>query len=92
MADGMKRAEAYLVLEPKWNRCFAGEPRLDGFTIARITQKRPSTVRGDAVVMKVAIRVPEAAFKPIAPSVTIEVPESMLITGDAIIASVEEPA
>lgn len=93
MAEGMKRAEAYLVLEPRWSSySWQGDKVLNGFTITRVVQNRPKTVPGDAVVMRIAIRVPDAAFKPISPSVTIEVPESMLITGDAITASAVEPS
>lgn len=86
--------EAFLVLTPTWSRYRprGGEPNLEGFRISRLTRSRPSQISGDELVMKVRIQVPARAFRPLAPEVVIDVPESQLMTGEAILASALDPA
>lgn len=89
-----KTATAYLVLTPKWSNWFKdddGTYRLEGVRISRLAQKRPATIRGDELVMKVRIVVPSGAFKPLSPEASIVVPETLLISGDAIEASAVDP-
>lgn len=68
----------YLTLTPKWQRWKDrdGNPVLAGMTVENMTKTRPKQAKGP--VVKLTLRVPVAAFKPLAPTVVIDVPESAL--------------
>lgn len=83
----------YLTLTPKWSRYRdrEGNPHLRGMTVANMTKTRPKQAKGP--VVKLTLRVPEAAFKPLAPTVVIDVPESALDYEPTVTVELpEEPA
>lgn len=77
--DGKRVVEFYLTLEPRFssyaNR--SGERALNDVVATKLTQKRPErSQRSGSVVLKLAVRVPESIFQPLAPQVIIDIPES----------------
>jgi hypothetical protein len=58
--------------------------------VARVTTKRPDPPLAGAVVVKLQIRVPRAAFEPLSPEVVVDIPESM--TQHPIQITAEEPS
>jgi hypothetical protein len=44
----------------------------------KATNKRPTSVPADAVVVKVKLRMPLAAFKPLEPEAVVTVPEELV--------------
>jgi hypothetical protein len=72
-------AKVYLQLEPVWStyrRDDAGGRAVDHLKVTKVLKNRPERITG--VVVELRLRVPDAAFKPLAPVVTIDVPESAL--------------
>jgi hypothetical protein len=72
-------AKIYLQLEPVWcryKRDGSGQPAVDHLKVTKVLQKRPDRITG--VVVELRLRVPDAAFKPLAPVVTIDIPEEAL--------------
>lgn len=43
------------------------------------------------MLLKVNVKLPEAAFLPLAPTIEIDVPEEMLVTADAVQVTVQPP-
>lgn len=75
----MAETTVYLTVEPVWNRYFKdhdGHPKLQSIRVTKMTQNRPSKIAGVGVTLK--LRIPDAAFKPLAPTVVIDVPEGAL--------------
>lgn len=54
-----------------------GERSLSHIRAVAITQKRPSRPRAGTVMVKLTIRVPDAAFLPLRPEAIVVVPENM---------------
>jgi hypothetical protein len=46
--------------------------------VVRVTQRRPSVVDADSVVIKVKLRVPVKAFEPLQPEAVVTVPEELV--------------
>ena len=74
----MAETVVYLQVEPVWSPYpgFNGDARLSGIKVTKVTKNRPSRISGVAV--KLRLRIPDGAFKPLSPEVTIEVPEAAL--------------
>jgi len=74
-------ATFYAQVEPEWSRyrTVGGEKALEGAKVVTITQRKPSRPRGGTVLVKLTIRVPEAAFLPLRPEAIVVVPEDMTI-------------
>jgi hypothetical protein len=51
--------------------------RVRGAKVVALTQKKPAEPRGGTVVVKLTIRIPEAAFLPLRPEAVIVIPEDM---------------
>lgn len=76
----MATARCFLRLEPTWRYSWPGtddDPKLDGVKVTGATQKRPRTAQNGCVV-ELSITVPDAAFKPLRPRVTIDIPPEAL--------------
>lgn len=69
----MLNATAYVTLEPSFNRS-TGEPT--GFRLGKITVKPP---QGRVPHIRLNVSIPAQVFRPLAPEVTIEVPEDALV-------------
>lgn len=80
----------YLQLEPLWSsyRGSDGQPTVRGVKVTKITQQRPKRINGVAV--KLTVKLPAAAFLPLAPTVVVDVPEGALEFEPEV--SVELPA
>lgn len=46
--------------------------------VLKATQRKPTVVEPDCVVVKVKLRVPRAAFEPLRPEAVVTVPESLV--------------
>jgi hypothetical protein len=68
----------YLQVEPVWAnyRNRDGDLPLRGIKVTKLVQNRPTRITG--VGVKLTLRIPDAAFKPLSPEVVIDVPESAL--------------
>jgi hypothetical protein len=66
----MASTTVFLTLQPQWNKYLPD--RVAGMRVSKITQKRPDQPTGP--VIKLTLSLPDAAFKPLAPEVVIEVP------------------
>jgi len=74
----MAETTVYLEIEPEWSQYAHanGDPRLSKIKVTRALQNRPRRIGG--VVVAVRLRIPDAAFLPLRPTVTVEVPEAAL--------------
>ena len=73
-------ATAYLQLEPDFYIAYGGaEPTVRSIKAVALTQKRPQRQKSGTVLVKLTIRVPDAAFLPLRPEAVVVVPESMTI-------------
>lgn len=52
--------------------------------IVKATSKKPRVTTEGSVLVKLAISIPGAAFEPLAPSVVVDVPAEMLVTGEDV--------
>lgn len=68
----MLSSTAYVTLEPSFDR--QGSPI--GFRLGKVTQKPP---QGRQPHVRLNVKIPAAVFRPLAPEVTIEVPEDALV-------------
>lgn len=74
----MATARCFLRIEPVWRHSFyEDEPRLQEIKVTGVTQKRPRIAQNGCVV-ELSLSVPDAAFKPLRPQVTIEIPPEAL--------------
>ena len=73
MADHID-ATFYAQVKPEFS--YNGERVLRAKVVA-LTQAKPSHPRGGVVVVKLTIRVPEAAFLPLRPEAIVVIPEDM---------------
>lgn len=74
----MAETTVYLQLEPQWGRWTNrdGDRVLAGMKVAGMTQRRPDRAKGP--VVRLTLRVPDAAFLPLRPTVVIDVPDEAL--------------
>lgn len=73
-------ASFYVQLEPEFygfRDPDTGERKVAGVKAVNITQKRPSRPKPGTVVVKLTVRVPEAAFLPLQPEAIVTIPESL---------------
>lgn len=71
----MIETTVWLTLEPRFSSY--GDRPVTGMRVAKMTTKRPTS--GGRPAVRLTMRLPAAAFKPLAPDVTIEVPEECLV-------------
>lgn len=68
-----------------------GEREVESIAVKSVTQRKPSkALNAGGVVVKMRLRLPRAAFKPLAPSVVIDIPLDMLVQPDEVEAVVED--
>lgn len=73
----MAETTFYLTVEPEfWGSSIFNEDRVRSIKVRNVTQKRPKGARWP--VVKLTLRIPDAAFMPLAPEVVVEVPERNL--------------
>lgn len=75
----MAEAKIYLQVEPVWHQWRKGKdgnPEVERLKVTKVLQTRPERITG--VVVELRLRIPDGAFKPLAPVVTIDVPEEAL--------------
>lgn len=76
----MAETTIYLQCEPVWHKWAVdretGEPKLEGLRVTKTLKSRPDSVTG--VLVKLKLRIPDAAFRPLSPAVEVEIPESAL--------------
>lgn len=66
---------AYIVIEPRWSnsRDAAGRPILEGAKVAKVTQARPESVRGDSLVTRITFAVDADALLPLQPQAVVHI-------------------
>jgi hypothetical protein len=76
MSNDKREGTFYLVVQEGryWNE----------LKVAKATNKKPSVTPEGSVVVKLKVTMPRAAFKPLEPSVVVDVPEDMLVTGNDV--------
>jgi hypothetical protein len=75
----MAETTVFIQCEPEWSsyaRDSNGNPDVAGMRVTKMTKNRPDRITG--VLVKVKLRIPDGAFKPLSPTVIIDVPESAL--------------
>lgn len=72
----------YAQVEPEWSNWVShdGERSLRGAKVVTITQKKPAKPRGGTVLVKLTVRVPQAAFLPLRPEAIVVIPDEMTAT------------
>lgn len=74
----MAETTIYLQCEPVWHKWRTdketGEPALDGLRVTKTLKSRPDKVTG--VLVKLQLRIPDGAFRPLTPAVVVDIPES----------------
>lgn len=79
MTAGFQDATFFAQVDPEWRNYYGQEPTLVGARVVTITQKRPRKPKGGTVLVKLTIRVPDAAFLPLRPEAIVVVPEDMTV-------------
>jgi hypothetical protein len=69
-------AEFYVQLEPEFVM-HSQPPRVRALYAVRMTQGPPKVQKGGTVLVKLRVRVPDAALAPLAPSVLVVIPETL---------------
>lgn len=85
-------ATFYAVVIPQWSRWMkdeGGRPILEGAKVERVTQSRPQTVKGDAVVTRLTLSFEVAAFLPLQPQAVIHIAADQ---AEVIVAEASDPA
>lgn len=74
----MKHVDAtfYAQIQPEFT--YSGE-HVRSAKVVNFTQKKPDRPKGGTVLVKLTIRVPEAAFLPLRPEAIVVIPEDMSI-------------
>lgn len=76
--SGFKDATFYAQVEPVWSRWRTnGEHTVQGAKVVRLTQAKPAKQMGGTVLVKLTLRIPEAAFLPLRPEAVVVIPEDM---------------
>lgn len=72
-------AEFYVHLQPDFsNYVQDGRRAITGVRATRITQSRPSKPAPNTVLIRLTVRVPDAAFQPLEPQAVVVVPEEFV--------------
>ncbi len=72
-------ATFYVQVVPEFSPyTYDGEQRVTGAVARRITQTRPAKPVADAVLVKLTINLPKAAFLPLRPEAVVVVPADFL--------------
>lgn len=69
-------AAFYAVIKPNWHPYLtdsAGRPVLEGATVERITKNVPQTVRGEAFVTRLTLRIDADALLPLQPQAVVHI-------------------
>lgn len=76
----MAETTIYLQCEPVCHKWLTdretGEPKLEGLRVTKTLKSRPDKVTG--VLVKLQLRIPDGAFRPLSPAVVVEIPEGAL--------------
>ncbi len=75
-------ATFYAQVDPEWGGLVdseTGQRRVWGAKVVNATQKRPTKPRAGTVLVKLTLRVPKAAFLPLAPAAVVVIPEDMTV-------------
>jgi hypothetical protein len=86
-------ATFYAQVEPEFSRWadVDGNREVQGAKVVTVTQKRPQRPRGGTVLVKLTIRVPEAAFLPLRPEAIVVIPEDMTVVAPVEVVA-EDPS
>ena len=66
-----------------------GEREVESISVKSVTQKRPNKPLRGCVITKVKFRFPRSAFKPLSPSIVVDIPMDLLAQGE-VEATVED--
>lgn len=79
MAEGSVDATFYAQVEPEWGHVVGpnGRRKIWAAKVVRITQGKPERPVGGTVLVKLIIRVPEAAFHPLEPEAVVVIPAAL---------------
>lgn len=83
-------ATFYVQIEPDFYIGPSGKVR--AIKAVRITQQRPDSPKPNTVTAKLTVRVPDAAFRPLAPEAVIVVPDDMLAVNEPLEVEAGDPA
>jgi hypothetical protein len=88
-------ATFFAQVEPEWGPTWQAKPGQErplwGAKVIGITQKKPSRPKGGTVLVKLTIRLPEAAFMPLRPEAIVVIPADMTEVNPIEVIA-EEPA
>ena len=70
-------ATFYVQVEPTFWR-WASDPQVASISAVRMTQKRPRVQRPGTAMVKLTVRIPDAAFLPLRPEAVIEIPMDLV--------------
>jgi hypothetical protein len=82
-------AVVYLQIEPSFYS-WGDPPKLAGISGVRMTQKRPRQQRAGTALVKLTIRIPDAAFMPLRPEAVVEV-GSDLVSIEPVVVEAGDP-
>lgn len=74
MSNNYKDATVYLQIEPEWYHIGA-RATLTGAKPVRMTRTKPSRPVGGTVLVKLILRIPDAAFLPLQPEAVVVLPD-----------------
>lgn len=82
-------ATFYAVVEPVWHPRWKDDQDrkiLEGARVEKITKNRPASIRGDAVVTRLTLRVSVSALLPLQPEaiITVEPGQTAVFHADAV--------
>lgn len=89
-----KDATFYVQVEPEWGNWVtsAGDRRLIGAKVARTTQKKPDRPKAGTVLVKLTLRIPDAAFLPLRPEAVVVIPEDMTVATPVEVEAIDPEA
>ncbi|WP_291378884.1 hypothetical protein [Demequina sp.] len=90
----MVRADAYTIIRGRRSQYAQRNPEtglkpVNSARIVRVVQNAPVRLDEDEIVVKVAIKLPAAAFDPLLPTAVITVPEDLIQRGPITVEAVE---
>lgn len=78
--SGFKDATFYAQVEPEWGHAYLdNDPPLRRVKVVRMTQSKPSRPIGGTVMVKLTLRIPESAFRPLRPEAVVVIPEDSTV-------------
>ncbi len=81
----------YLQVEPKFHQWYASDdPTVSSVSVVRFTQKRPAKQKPGTVMVKLTLRIPDAAFMPLRPEAVVEV-GSDLVSIEPVVVEAGDP-